>query len=141
VSSNGNGAGPHNGVPARVNGTSPPSADPHWWVGFFAATIAEALKEPREAARFRLRETLKRFNESALCTDELRDTIGAKRRPITAPLNDSYDMAADWKPCGNPECRMPIPRRSPKLYCDQLCRHIAEEYAAGDTEEEDDIPF
>ena len=105
------------------------SQDEGWWLGFFAATIRHAIRESPTAARERLRDALQRFTESDVCEPELRTHLNAKPRPPAERLNDGYDLADDYKPCGNPECRAPIPKRSRKLYCDSLCRNTAEEFA------------
>jgi hypothetical protein len=31
-----------------------------------------------------------------------------------------------WKPCANPRCQAPIPRRARRMYCDRKCRTEAE---------------
>lgn len=106
-----------------------PEMFPDWWLGYLAATIKTALREPALAARARLTAALKRFEDSPVCGDELREALQAKPRAATASLNDGYTLERDYKPCGNPECRTPIPRTSRKQFCDAGCRRIAEQYA------------
>lgn len=125
-----------------------PTHDDAWWVGYLSHTIANALKfSPLEASRGILERALHEFKASPASAG----LFGRQPKPRKAlePLPDDYDLNDDWKPCGNPECRAPIPRRSKKLYCDKTCKVIAGEYAADEAEAEfrekhpdyDEIPF
>lgn len=126
--------------------------DDAYWVGYLSHTIANALKfKPLEASRLVLERALHEFKASPASAG----LFGRQLRPrkVLDPLPDDYDLNDDWKPCGNPECRAPLPRRSKKLYCDKTCKSIAAEiageYDAERAEEEfrkknpdyDEIPF
>lgn len=103
-------------------------ATPDWWLGYLAGNIRAALAESSENARSRLRDVLRQFLNSPAASDELRQALNQTKPRQREPQPDGYSLAADWKPCANPECRAPIPRRSRKAYCDELCRNIAREY-------------
>lgn len=115
--------------------------DTDYWAAYFATTIADVLTKPVGLGRTRLREALARYRASPVCTPTLRQLLdGLLDEAVTDP-------GLNYKPCANPECRAPIPRRSPRIYCDRLCRKIAAEYAEEERKAEhvslqtEEIPF
>jgi hypothetical protein len=114
--------------------------EPHFWVGYLAGRIRDTLAAPENARSGMLRDALRNVLGSPVCTPELAAELGATD-PKTRPVPDEpADWGALWRPCLNPECHMPLPRQSTRLYCDALCKKIAHEHM-NDLIQSDEVPY
>ena len=63
------------------NGNGRPHAGVEYWLAFLAASIKEALHLPPADGMDGLREALRRFHASPVCSAELRDHLTKERKP------------------------------------------------------------